>query len=243
MRGCGGAAQRDRAKTRSLRSRRSGVGITIDAVGKSRPESSAALGRVIAYHLVLTCYGFWLPNDPRGSGSKTVRAKHLREFGPATYVDAKRSVARRPHDWRLRLLAKSKLMRPAVRLNGVQARAVARGFAKCLALADVACFACAVLPEHAHLIVARGERPAEALMIDLKAAAVHELLVDGLHPFQATRNDPSGVAKMWGRSGRKVYLSDDESIRRSITYVEMNPTFDGLPKQHWSWVRTYDGLG
>lgn len=27
---------------------------------------------VIAYHLILTTYGFWLPNDPRGSGSDPV---------------------------------------------------------------------------------------------------------------------------------------------------------------------------
>lgn len=39
---------------------------------------------VIAYHLILTAYGFWLPNDPRGSGSETVRAGQLTPFGPAT---------------------------------------------------------------------------------------------------------------------------------------------------------------
>ena len=25
---------------------------------------------VIAYHVCICTYGFWLPNDPRGSGSK-----------------------------------------------------------------------------------------------------------------------------------------------------------------------------
>ena len=35
--------------------------------------------RVLAYHLILTNYGFWLPNDPRGSWSEFVRAWELHE--------------------------------------------------------------------------------------------------------------------------------------------------------------------
>ena len=31
------------------------------------------MGLVIAYHLIYTTYGFWLPNDPRGSWSDFVR--------------------------------------------------------------------------------------------------------------------------------------------------------------------------
>ena len=28
---------------------------------------------VVAYHVIITNYGFWLPNDPRGSWSDLVR--------------------------------------------------------------------------------------------------------------------------------------------------------------------------
>ena len=41
---------------------------------------------VLAYHLILTAYGFWLPNDPRGSWSDFVRAWELRRFGPAAVL-------------------------------------------------------------------------------------------------------------------------------------------------------------
>ncbi len=34
-------------------------------------------------HITITAYGFWLPNDPRGSGSRIVRAQHLYEAGGA----------------------------------------------------------------------------------------------------------------------------------------------------------------
>ena len=36
---------------------------------------------VIAYHLIWTAYGWWLPNDPRGSGSDTIRNDVLGELG------------------------------------------------------------------------------------------------------------------------------------------------------------------
>jgi hypothetical protein len=36
---------------------------------------------VIAYHLIWTAYGCWLPNDPRGSGSTTIRSDVLAELG------------------------------------------------------------------------------------------------------------------------------------------------------------------
>jgi hypothetical protein len=36
---------------------------------------------VIAHHIIWTAYGWWLPNDPRGSGSNAVRSDILAELG------------------------------------------------------------------------------------------------------------------------------------------------------------------
>ena len=36
---------------------------------------------VIAYHLIWTAYGWWLPNDPRGSGSKEIACDPIAELG------------------------------------------------------------------------------------------------------------------------------------------------------------------
>lgn len=38
-------------------------------------------GRVLAHHLIWTGYGYWLPNDPRGSGSPAVQDS-LAALGP-----------------------------------------------------------------------------------------------------------------------------------------------------------------
>src|SRR4051812_33443711 len=36
----------------------------------------------IALHLVISGYGHWLPNDPRGSGSVEVKQEELKDLGP-----------------------------------------------------------------------------------------------------------------------------------------------------------------
>ena len=82
---------------------------------------------IIAYHIVFGAYGFWLPNDPRGSWSKQVWAPNLVRFGPPKPANTNRSLAKQPHDRQLRLAAKAALARPAVRFNEVQIQCVAQG--------------------------------------------------------------------------------------------------------------------
>ncbi len=49
---------------------------------------------ILGHHLIISAYGFWLPNDPRGSWSDFVRAWEIAKFGDATKVETRRSVAR-----------------------------------------------------------------------------------------------------------------------------------------------------
>lgn len=54
---------------------------------------------VIGYHVIFGTYGFWLPNDPRGSGSDFVWSEELFRFGgKATKVETRHSVAGVKHD-------------------------------------------------------------------------------------------------------------------------------------------------
>ena len=53
---------------------------------------------ILANHLIIGAYGYWLPNDPRGSGSSYVYSDALRQFGEATKVTTRHSVAAKPHD-------------------------------------------------------------------------------------------------------------------------------------------------
>ena len=110
---------------------------------------------VIASHVIFSAYGFWLPNDPRGSWSEFVRSWDLFRFGPATKTTERRSVARKEHDIRARLAAKEALQYPPVKFTGVQARAVGRGLSEYAAKAHLAIWACAIVPDHVHMVVAR----------------------------------------------------------------------------------------
>ena len=85
---------------------------------------------IVGYHIIFGMYGFWLPNDPRGSWSQFVGSRELYRVGPATKTTERRSLAYRQHNLTQRLEAKKKLEHPAVMLTGIQARAVGRGFAR-----------------------------------------------------------------------------------------------------------------
>src|SRR3954451_14082108 len=134
---------------------------------------------VLAYHVIITPYGFWLPNDPRGSWSDFVRCWELFLFGAATKTNERRSVAHRPHDRALRLKAKTALKYAPVKFTGLQARAIANGFARAAREAGYVVYACSIMPDHVHMVVARCDRDAEKIVGHLKARATQELLAEG----------------------------------------------------------------
>lgn len=197
---------------------------------------------LLGTHLCWGTYGFWLPNDPRGTGSDRVWAEHLQPFGEATKVDDRsRSKARVPHDRTKRLAAKRALKYPAVRFTGVQARAVGYGFGELAAEIGLAVWACAILPDHVHLVVGPYPQPPDVLAARFKKAATGCLKREGLHPFGHLAGPNGCVPKCWQRAEWKVYLFDETAVRREIKYVEDNPLKEGKPKQNWWFVTPYSG--
>ncbi len=196
---------------------------------------------VRAYHVVMSFYGFWLPNDERGSGSWYVGSKALYPFGPATHIDSQCSVAHRPHNKALRLEARKNLKYPVVVINGLQARAIARGFASFVAKSGLLCYACAILPDDVHLVVERFRYSIEKVMIKLKSAATMELVSEGFHPFQQITLPNGQHPNIFGRDGRHVFLFTADDIRGRIKYVRNNPVKAGLPQQTWSFVVPFRG--
>jgi hypothetical protein len=196
---------------------------------------------IIAYHLIMTAYGFWLPNDPRGSWSDVVRAWELLLFGEATKVTTKRSLARKAHDRQLRLAAKAALVRDPVEFSGLQARAVARGFADYCARSGLIVYACSILPTHAHLVIARHSCSIEQVARLLKGAATTQLKREGLHPFKDEPYSNGQLPSPWTRHEWSVFLHNNEEILRAIRYVLNNPLKEGLKPQDWSCVTAFAG--
>jgi REP element-mobilizing transposase RayT len=178
---------------------------------------------VLAYHVIFCAYGFWLPNDPRGSWSDFVGAWELLRFGPATKTNARRSVAGASHDWASRRAAKTALKYPPVSFNGIQARAIARGFSLC---DGFVIYSCSILPEHVHMVIGRHAYPIETIVNQLKGRATRQLRAEGVCP----------ESNCWARGQWKVFLNSQRDIERAIRYVEGNPEKEGLRPQQWSFI-------
>ena len=191
---------------------------------------------VLAYHLILTAYGFWLPNDPRGSWSEFVGAWELLRYGKATKIDVRRSVAHHSHDTCRRSEAKTALKYPPVRFDGSQALAIAHGFAAYTTKSAVDILACAILPDHVHLVVARHRLSIEQIANQLKGAATRRLITKHMHPLRDVAGVSGRLPSPWARGCWTVYLNTEQSIDRAIHYVENNPLKDGLKRQRWSFV-------
>ena len=178
---------------------------------------------VLASHVIFTAYGFWLPNDPRGSWSDFVGSWELFRFGKATKTDERRSVAARAHDRGARQAAKRALKYPPVRFDGMQARAVGRGSAALVARAGLTVWACSILPEHVHAVIARHRCGVEHVVNLLKGESTRQMVREGVHPLGGFTTGDGRVPKAWARGLWKVFLDSPEDIRRAIRYVEDNP--------------------
>ncbi len=188
-------------------------------------------------------YGFWLPNDQRGSGSDSVRKAELRKYGPATKTDGRRSVAWRASDPEIRRLARSELDYPHVEINGRQALAVARGFEREINSFGGAIHALVVLPQHTHLVASEIRYDVRRFAGRLKGAATKQLNAEGIHPLADYREKNGAVPSPWARLPWVVYLFGDADVRRSIDYVERNPLKEGKQRQRWSFVTPWEGEG
>ena len=198
---------------------------------------------VHGYHLILPMYGFWLPNDPRGSWSDLVRRWELARFGKSTLgIDRKSFDELTDHEIESQDAAKKKLKFPAVSLSGIQALGIGKGFATKTAISNYTIWACAILPQHTHFVIARHSYKIETIANMLKGAATRELKESNLHPLAGFEKPDGRIPPMWAGHQWKVYLDSESAIDEAINYVEMNPEKEGKPRQKWSFVTPFTGL-
>ncbi len=191
---------------------------------------------VLAYHVILSAYGFWLPNDERGSWSEFVRAYELAVLGPAMKTNTRRSVAGRRFDLARRAAMRAALARQPVVFDGRQARAIAIGFADYVGRSEVPVHACAIMPDHVHQVVGRFRLSIERTCEQLKGAGTAQLNRENRHPFANQPYRDDRLPTPWVRKGWWVYLDSAADVRRSIRYVNENPVRAGLRPQRWSFV-------
>lgn len=155
----------------------------------------------------------------------------LTRFGKATKTTTRRSLARVPHDRRLREEAKAALKHSPVCFSDEQILGVARGFDRARTESGYAIHACSIMPEHVHLVLGRHERSIRRIAGHLKGRATQQLSAEGLWS-DADR-------PVWGEGSWSVYIDRLENLRHAIAYVEANPEKEGRPRQTWPFVTPY----
>ncbi|MGC8561208.1 MAG: transposase [Phycisphaerae bacterium] len=193
---------------------------------------------IVATHCIWGAYGFWLPNDPRGSGSSYVGSHALwNAGGDATLVQTDRSVAGKQHDFNLRIAGKAALQKPAMRFNPEQIAAIADGFAAAVTISHYKLHACAIMPDHVHVVLGHPPDLASKIVAHLKSFGTKELNRRGLNPY-ATLPGRDGQ-RIWADRFRHVFLTTAD-VPRCVQYVRDNPIKAGLPRQEWKFIQPWN---
>jgi len=185
---------------------------------------------VIAYHLIWTVYGWWLPNDPRGSTSHTISSERISALGTLHYGRKKVQPASR--DVRaFYQKATGVLKHPLLEVRGESVDHVASAFADVIEHQRYTCYACAIMPDHVHILLRKHKHRAEEMIDHLQNAS--RRVVD-------TDRWPSDHPVWTNGGGWRVFLDHPDDVERTVPYIEENPKKMGLPDQHWPFVVPYD---
>jgi REP-associated tyrosine transposase len=187
---------------------------------------------VIAYHLIWTAYGWWLPNDPRGSGSRTVRSDVIAELGELHFGRKKVQLAGR-FVREFYGEAADRLKHSLQTFDQAARETIAAAFADVIQRERYTCYACTVMPDHVHILIRKHKHCAEEMIEALKIESRLRLSARGLR---------SVIHPTWTAGiGWKVFLDHPDDVRRTMLYIENNPLPLGLPVQRWPFIKPYDG--
>jgi REP element-mobilizing transposase RayT len=186
---------------------------------------------VAAYHLIWTIYGYWLPNDPRGSSSRVIRSDVIGELGQLHY--GRKKIQPASKDLRAFFLrARAVLKHPVVEFNDAEIEVLAEDFAAVIRTHRYTCYASAIMPDHIHLLIRKHRHIGEEMIVNFQASSQLKFVKLQLRP---------GDHPVWGGPGWKVYLDTEDEIRRTIKYIEDNPIQARRLRQLWPFVQAYDG--
>jgi REP element-mobilizing transposase RayT len=186
---------------------------------------------VAGYHLIWTAYGWWLPNDPRGSTSRGVAVKPIAQLGPHHFgrkVDQPSSREIREFYDRAEKVLKHQLLT----FDDEDIECIACGFARTIQTRRYTCYACAIMPDHVHVLIRKHRDKAEQMIDDLQQESRCALV---------TGERRAADHPVWGGPGWKVFQNSQRQIETTIEYIRQNPMKIDRPVQEWGFVKKYDG--
>ena len=186
---------------------------------------------VAGYHLIWTVYGFWFANDPRGSTSLEIRVEKFKPLGEIHYGRKKVQ----PSNQGLREFfgeAQDVLAHPVLSLDDDDIALIGQIIGREIAARGYICYACAIMPDHVHLMIRRHCDRAED-MIERFQETTRTALIE------AGKRGPTHP--VWTKGGWKGFLNTRGDFERDIKYILQNPDKIGRPEQEWIFVTAYDG--
>ncbi len=162
---------------------------------------------VIGYHLIFTAYGWWLPNDPRGSCSHLIRNDIIADLGELHH--GRKRI--QPNSAEIRAFyeqARSKLKHELRTINQDERALIACGFARTIRVRRYTCYACAVMPDHVHLLIRKHRDKAEQMIEYLQEDSRVELIEHGMLPRERSKA---------ARAGRCSSIQEAISSARFVT--------------------------
>jgi REP element-mobilizing transposase RayT len=186
---------------------------------------------VAGHHLLWTAYGWWLPNDPRGSMSHHIASASIAELGTLHYGRKRIQPASRDLK-KFYEQAREVLKHELLTLTPEDFELIAEAFATVIKDQHYTCYACAIMPDHVHLLIRKHRDDAEEMIEKFQAASREALIQSG-------RREASHP--VWGGQGWKVFMNPREDFRRTVRYIENNPLKAHMPAQKWPFVVEYDG--
>jgi len=186
---------------------------------------------VIGYHLIFTAYGWWLPNDPRGSTSHTIRDDIIANLGDLHH--GRKRIQPNGSDIRSFYENARRTLKFELRTFSDDDRSlIACGFARAIRVHRYTCYGCVIMPDHVHLLIRKHRDTAEQMIAHLQDDSSAELINSGQHP----EDHP-----IWGGPGWNVFLDTPRDVERTIAYIRDNPLPYRMPVQTWKFVALYDG--
>jgi REP element-mobilizing transposase RayT len=171
-------------------------------------------------------YGHWLPNDPRGSGSTEICKADFSELGDF-HFGRKDDQPTRDELRDFFREAEPLLDHDIVWFDERLRRTIACAFAEVIRQHGYTVWACAILRNHAHLVIPTNKFRSEAIWDQFARASATSLRSSA--PIK-----PNHL--IWSHRPYKVFLKTRRAVRTRIGYVEPNPEKEGLPRQSWPFV-------
>jgi len=186
---------------------------------------------VLAHHLILTGYGHWLPNDPRGSMSKDVSSHPLRPLGERHFGrKLEQPSLTELKDFHKR--AREVLMYPVLWFDAPHRDALRDEMGLVVRGHRMTCYACAVLNNHVHILIRKHKLDGNQMLELLKERLSKSLRAADLVPADHP---------VFSSDSCDFFKSDRQSIRNCIAYIHGNFAKHKLPVVVYNFVREYDG--